>query len=141
MKLYIVSILLSISTICHAQSSKEAVNNFFKALNQKNIRAIDHMTIDDLQLHSFQLESVPSINISTKKDFLDGLKAIPENMSIEEKIFDIKSIETEYLAQYTVPYKFFINGELSHSGTNVLTLIKKDNQWVISYIADTRIKP
>ncbi|NBC59002.1 MAG: DUF4829 domain-containing protein [Bacteroidetes bacterium] len=141
MKFLFLLALLSISTTFYAQSSEEIVHNFFKALNQKNIPAIDRMTIEDLKLHSFQPESVPSLNISTKKDFIDGLKAIPENMSFEEKIFDIKSIETEYLAQYTVPYKFFINGELSHFGTNVLTLIKKDNHWMISYIADTRIKP
>ena len=141
MKFLILLALLSIPATFYAQSSEEVVHDFFKALNQKDIQAIDSVTIDDLKLHSFQPETVPSFNTSTKKDFIDGLKAIPANMSFEEKIFDIKSIETEYLAQYTVAYKFFINGELSHFGTNVLTLIKKDNQWMISYIADTRIKP
>ncbi|RRO16431.1 nuclear transport factor 2 family protein [Flavobacteriaceae bacterium 14752] len=140
MKFIVLNILIFMSLITHAQTSDKTVNVFFEALNQKNIAVIDSLTLDDLKLHSLQLQPKSNVSFSTKKEFQEGLKAIPKNINIEERIFDIESTVTEYLAQYTIPYEFYVNGELSHSGINVLTLIKIDNRWLISYIADTRKK-
>jgi hypothetical protein len=63
---------------------------------------------------------------------------MPEDLEIFEEIQSKESIETDVLAQYTLAYSFYVNGELSHSGTNVMTLINTEEGWKISYVADTR---
>lgn len=123
-----------------AQTAEEVVDEFFTALSAKDTRAIDRLTLDDMQLHSLSLGEDRLLSSSTKAKFLEGLNAIPESVIIQERIFNISSISTEYLAQFQVPYEFYVNGKLSHSGTNVLTLIKTKDAWRISYIADTRKK-
>jgi hypothetical protein len=140
MKYLLLPVIFLISHLANAQSSSDVVNNFFKALNQKNTSIIDSLTLDNLKLHSLQLQPKASLSFSTKQDFLNSLKSIPENINIEEQIFNIDSLVSKHFAQYSIPYKFYVNGELSHSGTNVLTLINIDNRGLISYIADTRIK-
>ncbi len=140
MKHLLLAIIFFMSHLAIAQSSNDFVNDFFKALNQKNIKVIDSLTLDNLKLHSLQLQPKASLSFSTKQDFLNSLKSIPENINIEEQIFDIDSLVSKHFAQYSIPYNFYVNGELSHSGTNVLTLIKVDKRWLISYIADTREK-
>lgn len=141
MRPFLILIIMSLSLNLQAQSAEKVVNSFFEALNNKNPQAIDSLTLDDLKLHSLQIHPQSPMSITTKKEFLQSLKAIPDNINIEEKIFDVDSMVTDHLAQYKIPYKFYINGELSHSGTNVFTLVLIENKWYVSYIADTRKKP
>ena len=59
---------------------------------------------------------------------------------MEEKKFDVQSLISGHLAQFQVPYEFYLNGEFTHKGTNVLTLLHTKDGWRVSYIADTREK-
>jgi hypothetical protein len=126
------------SSLNYAQTSDEVVQQFFTALSSKDVETLDRLTLDNMQLHSLSVNDSIMLNASSKEMFIKNFKSIPENLTIEERIYDITSLKSDYLAQYKVPYSFYVNGELSHSGINVLTLIKKEDQWVISYIADTR---
>lgn len=138
MKSYLLIPIFLLSLLANAQTADEVVQDFFKALNDKDVEILDKLTLEDMHLHSLQLSDSIVVSSSTKIEFLENFKKIPESLKIEERIFDITSLQSKNLAQFQVPYEFYVNGELSHSGTNVLTLIKKEKQWFISYIADTR---
>ena len=42
------------------------------------------------------------------------------------------------LASVWTPYKFYLNGKVSHTGTNSFQLVKTAEGWKIQYIIDTR---
>ena len=134
--LFYLSFLVFIAT--NAQTADEVVQEFFTALSDKDTETIGRLTLDNIQLHSLMLADSTMLTSTTKEKFISGLKSIPAEVNIEERIFDITSLQSDHLAQFEVPYEFYVNGSLSHSGTNVLTLLKTENGWRISYVADTR---
>ena len=142
MKNYFVLITICFFTaISQAQTTGEVIDSFFEALNSKDHQKLDALCLDDIQIHSLSLGDETILNSQSKKGFIDGVKSIPEEMKIFEKIVSKESIVTKHLAQYTLPYSFYVNDQLSHKGTNVMTLLKTENGWKISYIADTRLNP
>ncbi|NEV93424.1 DUF4829 domain-containing protein [Psychroflexus sp. YR1-1] len=123
-----------------AQTAGEVVDAFFEALNAKNHQSLDAICLDDMQLHTLSLAGDIVLNSQSKQGFIDAIKSIPRETKIFEEIISEEALVTEYLAQYTMPYAFYVNGTLSHTGTNVITLLKTKEGWRISYIADTRKK-
>ncbi|WP_019038474.1 DUF4829 domain-containing protein [Psychroflexus tropicus] len=121
-----------------AQTSSEVIDSFFEALNAKDQVTLKRLCLDDMQLHSLSIAPDRTLSSQSIKDFTDQIQSLPEEVAILEKIHSKESIETEFLAQYTLGYSFFVNGEFSHSGTNVMTLINTEEGWKISYVADTR---
>jgi|GEM_PF-3248951 hypothetical protein len=91
-----------------------------------------------MKIHSLKLGDSVTISSQTAKEFIEGIKSMPEEVTIFEKIIDSDSIISEHLAQFTLPYEFYVNGKLSHRGTNVMTLLKTKSGWKVSYVADTR---
>lgn len=64
--------------------------------------------------------------------------AMPHDSVYDERIhrYDIK-VDAQLAIAWT-PYSFYRGTAFSHCGVNVFQLIKKDDQWVIFSIADTR---
>ncbi len=138
MKTILFSICFMFFLTINAQTAEETVQDFFEALSTKDVETIDKLTLDDMNLHSLMLSDEIKLSSSNKTKFLESLKSIPKDVNIEERIFDIKVLTSEYFTQFQVPYEFYVNDKLSHKGTNVLTLVKTEMGWKISYIADTR---
>ncbi|SDG58598.1 DUF4829 domain-containing protein [Psychroflexus sediminis] len=124
----------------HAQTADEVVDSFFEALNSKDHQTLGALCLDDMQLHTLSLSDEIVLNSQSKQGFIEGVKSIPEETEIFEKIISKESIVTEHLAQYTLPYSFYVNDKRSHTGINVISLLKTKQGWKISYIADTRKK-
>lgn len=137
-KFSIVIILFLSFLQAHAQTSEEVVNSFFEALNSKNHEQLSKLCLDDMKLHSLSIGKDVVLNSQSKQDFIEGIKSIPEETKIFEELLSKESIVTEHLAQYSLPYSFYVNNKLSHKGINVITLLKVKTGWKISYIADTR---
>lgn len=140
MKFLLLLCVLVFSFNIKAQTAEVVMKDFFTALSAKDVETLDRLTLDEMQLHSLAISDSVVLSSTSKNQFIKSFKNILENIIIEERIFDIKSLVSDHLAQFEVPYEFYVNGSLSHSGTNVLTLVKNQDGWKISYIADTRIK-
>lgn len=54
----------------------------------------------------------------------------------DEQMYNAKVMVDGELAMARTPYVFFVGERLNHTGTNVLTLWKREGRWVISGIAD-----
>lgn len=140
MKFLLLLCILVFSFNIKAQTAEVVMKDFFTALSAKDVETLDRLTLDEMQLHSLAIYDTVVLSSTSKNQFIESFKNIPENIIIEERIFDIKSLVSDHLAQFEVPYEFYVNAKLSHTGTNVLTLVKNQDGWKISYIADTRIK-
>jgi len=138
MKTFLFSICLVVCIGIKAQTAEHVVDEFFTALNAKDFETLNLLTIEDLLLHSLMLSEDIKLSSTTKAKFIEGVKSIPAEVTIEERIFDIQSLTSDRLAQFQVPYEFYVNGEFSHKGINVLTLLHTKDGWRVSYIADTR---
>ena len=126
------------ASVVNAQSPKETVQAFFKALNEKNADELDALMTDDLKLHTLNISPEVGLSASEKEFFIKSVREIPAEVSIEERIFDLESIQNEHIAQVWVPYEFYVNGTLSHTGVNAFTMVKLENGWIITSITDTR---
>ena len=132
-------LIITLSTLnSHAQTSSEVIDQFFEALNSKDHVALKLLCVDDMQIHSLSIEANRTLSSQSFEYLTNQIQSMPEDLEILEEIQSKESIETDELAQYTLAYSFYVNGELSHSGTNVMTLINTEEGWKISYVADTR---
>lgn len=75
----------------------------------------------------------PPVNLENIKQWLNTTKD-----DLDEKIYNTKVFVDGDLAMAWVPYDFYRNNKLSHTGTNAFTLIKIDSKWKIVSVSDTR---
>lgn len=61
-----------------------------------------------------------------------------KGQKLEEKILSYEIKIDGPLAIAWTPYSFFFNDTFSHCGVNVFTMIKKNSEWRILGITDTR---
>ncbi|MEK9913447.1 MAG: nuclear transport factor 2 family protein, partial [Flavobacteriaceae bacterium] len=124
-----------------AQHPREVIETFFEAFHQKDTTSLKNFFTIDSGLVSVQNTLS---GIRTKKesvaDFIQTIGAIPADLSFEERLLDFKVVDASVMTLVFTPYQFYINGSFSHCGTNVFTLIKKESQWKILALYDTRNK-
>lgn len=138
MKYLLIFAFIVLSPFCKAQSAENTVLDFFEALNQKDIQTLENLTSDELSLHSLSVLDIKKLTTETKSDFLASIKELPKEFKIEERISDLKSLNSDFITQFLMSYEFYVNDKFSHSGHNAITLIKIDGSWVIVSIVDTR---
>ena len=84
--------------------------------------------------------AIGTLSFETNSAFYKSIASIPKNLKIEERILDYKIQIDNSMAQVWTPYEFYIDGKLSHIGTNSFTLLLENNIWKIVHIIDTRRK-
>jgi len=126
------------------QGIAQTVNLFFEGLNEKNRAKLASQVMDTstLQLktviYSKQSADFEEILLPFT-DFLDGIeKARSQGQKWEEKIWSIDINVDGGLATVWTPYSFFVDGELSHCGVNLITLLQQNKRWKITGVTDTR---
>ena len=140
MKSFVVAFCLLLSAVLYAQTPEKTVNSFFEALNSKNVAQIEDLMADDAKLHSLNISAELQLSSIDKEVFINSIKNIGPEVAIEERIFDIQSLENNHIATVWVPYEFYVNDVFSHKGVNVFTMVKIDKNWKITSISDTREK-
>jgi hypothetical protein len=60
---------------------------------------------------------------------------------LEERVHDPQVMVDHDIAMVWASYEFFIQGTIHHVGTNIISLLKRDERWLISGVADTSREP
>jgi hypothetical protein len=124
-----------------AQHPREVIETFFEAFHRKDTTSLKNFFTIDAGLVSVQNSL---IGVRTKEesvaDFIQAIGAIPADLSFEERLLDFKVVDASGMTLVFTPYEFYVNRSFSHCGTNVFTLIKKESQWKILALYDTRNK-
>lgn len=119
---------------------QEVVETFFKGFHKQDSVMIKKVVHENVMMQSIGKNQLGEIVLS-KADFSGFLKSIcsiPNTTEFEERI-DSYAIQMDgKMANVWTPYSFYINGELSHCGTNSFQLFKRNGEWKIFYIVDTR---
>lgn len=126
-----------------AQNQEEAVqatiNQFFKAMESGDSTLLLSSCTAAPILQTFAADKQGKFSVRTQdfQDFVRFVSTPSDNTYKEEIEFGAIQIEAS-LASVWTPYRFYLNGQLSHCGTNSFQLVKQEDGWKIQYIIDTR---
>lgn len=139
----IVTLLLSLTAFAQTENDavKKTITRFFDGM-KANDTALIRSTLDSsCFLYSIMKTKAGKIILEeeTVSAFFQEVIALKGNKADEQLLsYDIK-IDGAMAIAWT-PYKFYFNDAFSHCGVNVFTLIKRDTEWRIMGITDTRRK-
>jgi hypothetical protein len=111
-----------------AREVADVARDFLAALSRT-----DTATLRSLMAPGLSLSSVRSgpegavIRHSTGEDFLGGLGG--EDQTLLERMWDPVVHVHDQVAVVWTPYDFFLNGEFSHCGIDVFTMLRGEDGW------------
>jgi Putative lumazine-binding len=140
--------LLAYATASIAQKDKSAesavkatINRFFEGMEKGDTAMLRSTCAKGIILQSYGKDKSGKLQLQTENfdDFVHFI-GLPTKNTFKE-VIKFKAVHTEQsLASAWTPYTFYLNGKVSHSGTNSFQLIKIGEEWKIQYIIDTRRK-
>jgi hypothetical protein len=120
---------------------KAVINRFFEAMEKGDTSLLLSTCTAEPVFQTYMAEKNGALQVFTQ-DFRDFVAFIgtPSQNKYKE-VIEFDAVHTEKsLASVWTPYKFYLNGKLSHCGTNSFQLVKMGDNWKIQYIIDTRRK-
>ena len=131
----------SFSISAQEKEIKQSISVFFEGLQTADTLKIQSVCHKEMKLQSvMEKNAIGTLSFETNSAFYKSIASIPKNLKIEERILDYKIQIDNSMAQVWTPYEFYIDGKLSHIGTNSFTLLLENNIWKIVHIIDTRRK-
>lgn len=82
--------------------------------------------------HTFRVGANGSASLSENADFAETIGNFEQK--IVERMWDPQVLVDGNIAMAWTPYELQVNGEFSHCGTNLISLVKNDNDWKITDI-------
>lgn len=138
-------ILLAMPCLIQAQKDEKAIkaviNRFFEAMETGDTTALLDTCMPDPVFQTYMKVKDSDLQMYTE-NFTDFVRFVgsPRKDKFKEEIkFDAVHSEMS-LASVWTPYTFYLNGKISHCGTNSFQLVKTAAGWKIQYIIDTRRK-
>ncbi len=138
-KRYIILLLLfSFNVFSQEQMITDEIHAFFTALNTKDHQTLDKQLSEKISLISISIKEQEKLTFETKKEFINAIKELPNEIEIKEDIKNLFIQIDGHLAFASMEYDFYVNNKHSHHGVNYLHLIKIDEHWKIIHILDSR---
>ncbi|GAB3923185.1 nuclear transport factor 2 family protein [Larkinella terrae] len=136
--------LLSVSAFAQSNDEKAvraAITQMFDGMRKADTTLFKAVFAPGASLQSVakNKENVVSVRNESIPNFITSVgKRKPGELDERLSAYDVK-IDAELAIAWT-PYVFYFNGQKSHCGVNVFTLVKLNNGWKIQSIIDTRRK-
>jgi len=111
------------------------LDRFFAAMTARDTVAMGRTLTPVGTLHAVVPGSSKAPRATTHAEYLKHLADGKE--SLLERYWDPIVRIDEAIATVTTPYDFHVDGQLSHCGTDVFTLVKGPDGWRISGVAYT----
>lgn len=118
---------------------RKTIDTFFVGLNTTDTLKIQAVCSKDMILQTIAEKPTGGLLSSDDiKEFYKSIGSVPKTLKIEERILEHEIKVDGSMAHAWTPYEFYVNGKLSHSGTNSFTFFKDNGVWKIIHIIDTR---
>lgn len=112
----------------------KVVHSLFDAMASADSAAADKLFIDGG--HGFRVQTTDDqstdVSLSNHSDFINSIGGWQQK--IVERIWDPKIMIDDNIAMAWTPYDLHVNGEFSHCGINLFSLIRTQNGWKIADI-------
>ena len=118
---------------------KAVINNFFEGMEKGDTALLKSTCTSDPVFQTFMANQEGAMQVFTE-DFKEFVQVVgtPTKDKFREEIEFGSIVSEQSLASVWTPYKFYLNGKISHCGTNSFQLVKTADGWKIQYIIDTR---
>ena len=139
----IVALLSAVTAFGQSENDavKKTITSFFDGMKGNDTGLIKSTLDSSCFLYSIMKSKAGKtiLEEETVSEFFKQVIALKGNKADEQLLsYDIK-IDGPMAIAWT-PYKFYFNDTFSHCGVSVFTLIKRDTEWRIMGITDTRRK-
>ncbi len=120
---------------------KTVINHFFEGMEKGDTTLLLSTCMPTPVMQTWMKDKQGEMQLYTERfsDFVAFVGEPKKDKFKEEIEFDAIHSEAS-LATVWTPYTFYLNGKVSHCGTNSFQLVKTDQGWKIQYIIDTRRK-
>ena len=118
-----------------------AVESFFQAFHEKDSIAMQNSFLEKARLmRSGTQQGKPMVQISNLEQFIRSVATRKNFPQWKEHLGQPIIQQHLNLATVWVPFRFTLDGELSHCGYNSFTLVWDDMSWKILSLIDTGTK-
>ncbi len=117
------------------ESVKAVVNQFFESLEKQDTVLLKEVAFMEGQI--WTVNNTVSPARQRMRSFSDDLKSLVSKNSYLETPLSMDVKIHEGMAMAWVPYEFRLNGEFSHCGVDVFTLIQAEGVWKIINLSYT----
>jgi len=121
----------------HAQAvdgARRAVDQLFLGMRMANTTVLREVLAPDARLAILTPEG--TIAPQSMDAFVQAVGA--SGGAWNEQIYDVEVRVDDTLASVWAPYTFYLNGQISHCGTNSIELLRDGEGWKITQVSDTR---
>ncbi len=120
---------------------KAVINQFFEGLEKGDTALLKSTCTSQPVLQTYMADRDGKWQVFTE-NFSEFVTFVgtPTKDKYKEQIEFHAVLSEASLASVWTPYKFYLNGKISHCGTNSFQLVKMEDGWKIQYILDTRRK-
>ena len=140
----ILVLTLLFSSICSQGQNQEVQNvikTFFEAFHARDSIKLHLLCDETLILQSIAENEKSTLLFQEKPEaFYKSIASIPLDLKFQKKTLNYSIQVDGIMAHVWTPYEFYINDKLSYKGVNAFTLFKKEKQWRIINLIDTRRK-
>lgn len=134
-------------TVVAQQSTEEkqlqqTIETFFEGFHKQDTVLIKSVVNDQVMMQSIMKNREGKVFLHTEEfsNFLKSIASIPAEATFDEKIKSYEIRVEGNMANVWTPYEFYMNNQFSHCGVNNFQLMKKDGEWKIFYLVDTRTR-
>ena len=145
-KIISTTLLLTTSLVSNAQQShpeyaavKLVIDNFFESINTGNGELLASLNVEGAQIFNIREDTEGEYEFVERSWF--SAENFNSDTQLTERYWDEELLMSDVLAVFWAPYDFYIDGEFSHCGIDVLNLIKIDDGWKIGHAMWTIQRP
>ncbi len=129
----------STTVLLDREPATKAVEKFFVHFHEQDTTAMRGQFSSGANLQSVSMrDGKQTISVSSISDFLTAIATIPADVDFKETLTGVEILESDGITSVHAHYEFLVNGNITHHGTNVFTLVWLDKTWKITQITDTR---
>ncbi len=118
---------------------REVIHDFARGIQTKDTGLLSKILSPNVQITSLieENDGTSRVMVYSKNAFIDDF-AKAAHLDVTERMQYIQVAIQGNFAVANTTYSFFVNGRMSHCGTDFFHLYKVDGQWEIIGITDTR---
>lgn len=124
------------------QELQETIETFFEGFHERDSLVMKSVTSEDVVMQTIGKDDTGEAVVHQEdfNKFLRSIVEIPLETSFREELHSFEFRIDEDMANVWTPYSLFMNETFSHCGVNSFQLMKKEGEWEIFYIVDSRRK-
>ena len=133
----------SFSSFCQENDKelvKGAIETFFQGFHEGDTLKMKSVMLDEFPTQAAYKNKQGEDVLVTEKSskLINAIANRPADQKWDERILAYSIQVDGNMANAWVDYEFWFNDNFSHCGVNSFQLFKKENQWKIIYLIDTR---